>query len=94
MTSGVLNVTIYYIKEEGQKRPDGKNMKITKKFIQEEARRLDAIDITSDSFIVPNSSTIYISYGVYGMNGALLQNRENKKYYVINSRSTNLFRNV
>lgn len=34
---------------------------------------------------------ISVSYGIYGMNGSLLQGRKTRKLYKITARNTNLF---
>lgn len=43
---------------------------------------------------VTDLETIGISYGTYGMNGALFLHRKNKKMYAITSRSSLLFEYV
>lgn len=68
-------------------------MKITQKAIRETC----AMDITNYSFDQANDlmnahmlQTIAMSFGVYGMNGALFQD-ENGKLYKITARNTTLF---
>lgn len=69
--------------------------KVTKKFI----KGFDALNITNinskeckalrdkeKSFI-----TIAISYGIYGMTGAILEGYASKKLYKITARNSNLF---
>ena len=68
-------------------------MKTTQKAIRETR----AIDITNYSFDQANElmnahtlRTVAMSYGVYGMNGALFQD-ENGELYKITARNTTLF---
>ena len=68
-------------------------MKITRKAIRETC----AIDITNYSFDQANElmnkhnlRTVAMSFGVYGMNGALFED-ENGELYKITSRNTTLF---
>lgn len=64
-----------------------------------EIRNTNAIDITflkQDELkkLCENEKgfeNIATSYGIYGMNGALLQGRKTKKLYKITARNTNLF---
>lgn len=68
----------------------------TRKALLEEAVRLNAKDITytdlSDDFINKGVTTYGLSFGVYGMNAGIFE--IDGKFYVIFSRSSNLFRLV
>lgn len=67
------------------------------KITQKAIREMYAIDITNYSFDQANDlmdahtlRTIAMSFGVYGMNGALFQD-ENGELYKITARNTTLF---
>ena len=68
-----------------------------KKTTQKAIRETYAMDITNYSFDQANDlmhkhnlQTVAMSFGVYGMNGALFQD-ENGKLYKITARNTTLF---
>lgn len=68
-----------------------------KKITQKAIRETYAIDITNYSFDQANDlmnahtlRTVAMSYGVYGMNGALFQD-ENGELYKITARNSTLF---
>ena len=71
------------------------NKKVTKKFI----KGYNAVDITNinseECKALRNKeksfSTVAISYGVYGMTGAIMQGYTSKKLYKITARNSNLF---
>ena len=64
-----------------------------------EIKEINAIDITKLNYNDIKKldkkengfEKISISFGIYGMNGALLQGRKTKKLYKITARNTNLF---
>lgn len=66
---------------------------MTKKELLNTAERLNAIDITINDECVKGVylQTMYISFGIYGMNAAILKDNKNN-FYVIKSRSSNLFK--
>ena len=49
------------------------------------------VEVTSDMY---NLEKVGVSFGINGMNGALLKNKKTGEYYVITARNTNLFRLV
>lgn len=68
-----------------------------KKITQKAIREMYAMDITNYSFDQANDlmtahtlRTVAMSYGVYGMNGALFED-ENGELYKITARNTTLF---
>ena len=69
--------------------------KITKKFI----KGFNAVDITNisseeDKILRDKEKgfeTVAVSYGVYGMTGAIIRGRNSKKLYKITQRNSNLF---
>lgn len=73
-------------------------MKTTKKYLLEVASLYGATDITNLSFEKTNDlrnkenglETVYISYGVYGMNSGLFKGNKSGKYYVVKARNTTL----
>lgn len=64
-----------------------------------EIKNINAIDITNKKIEEIKKlrekengfEKISVSYGMYGMNGALLQGRKTGKLYKITARNTNLF---
>lgn len=68
--------------------------KITQSAIKQLVKSGAAIDIDEMKGKKPTHSdleTIGVSYGVYGMNGALFLHRKNKKMYAIKARNSSLF---
>lgn len=61
------------------------------KLTQKEIRNFDALDITTEKDKRDGLSVFAMSFGVYGMNGAILQD-ESGNFYKITARTTNLFR--
>lgn len=67
-----------------------------RKFTQKEIRNYIASGLATD---ITNAKdvgkmdleTIGLSFGVYGMNAGLFQDRETGEFYVVRNRSTNLF---
>lgn len=69
--------------------------KVTKKFIKA-FNALDITDINSEeSKTLRNKekgfTTVAVSYGVYGMTGAIIRGYISKKLYKITARNSNLF---
>lgn len=62
-------------------------LKLTKK----EIKNFDALDITTEKEKRAGLSVFAMSFGVYGMNGAILKD-ENGNFYKITDRTTQLFR--
>lgn len=61
------------------------------KLTQKEIKNFDALDITTAKEDYNGLSVFAMSFGVYGMNGAILQD-ENGNFYKITARTSNLFR--
>ena len=63
------------------------------KLTQKEIKNFNALDITSESDkeYRQGLSVFAKSYGVYGMNGAILQDTDGN-FYKITARNSNLFR--
>lgn len=58
---------------------------------KKEIKNFDAIDITTKKEKIENLEIFAKSYGIYGMNGAILKDR-NGNFYKIIDRVSNLFR--
>ena len=61
------------------------------KTTQKEIKNTNARDITADSKNYGSLDVIAMSFGVYGMNGALLKN-EKGELFKITARASNLFK--
>ena len=58
---------------------------------KKEIKNFDALDITTKKEKIPGLSVFAKSFGVYGMNGAILRD-EQGNFYKITDRTSNLFR--
>lgn len=58
---------------------------------KKEIKNFDALDITTKKEKIPGLSVFAMSFGVYGMNGAILRD-EKGNFYKITDRTSNLFR--
>lgn len=61
------------------------------KLTQKEIKDFDALDITTAKEDYNRLSVFAMSFGIYGMNGAILQD-ESGNFYKITARTSNLFR--
>lgn len=74
--------------------------KVTQKFIRNFLRTIpDAIDLDemyrnnagTERGIIEARETLYVSHGIYGLNGFIQRGMESGKFYVCSNRSSALF---
>jgi hypothetical protein len=70
------------------------NIAITQSRLRELVRLNLATDISNEPEPPKNLIVIGVTYGIYGIDGAVLENTENSNKYVIIGRCSNLFKYV